>query len=157
MHPIRTAAAALLPPRAFLRRDRGQALYVSNLPALVDASLWLPRLEAAGFSVRLRPPLLFLSPTEAWRVPLLDWLNAASPLCAELAPLNGRPGGEADRLLWIEGIKRLEEPASLDDYERRVRQCAAVAMRTGREGGLLPDCAACLAWARRAASDDKRS
>ena len=46
---LRQAASAPLPPEAFLRRDRGDGLYVTNAPSVRPGADWAARLERAGF------------------------------------------------------------------------------------------------------------
>ena len=48
---LRAAARAVLPGRAFLRRDRGDGWYVTDAPRLDPAGGWIGALEKAGFRV----------------------------------------------------------------------------------------------------------
>ena len=55
LRQMRAAARAALPPRAFLRRDRGKALFVTNAPAFNPALREIP-----GFTAERRGGLLVL-------------------------------------------------------------------------------------------------
>ena len=46
---LRQAAADALPEGAFLRRDRGDALFVTNAPGLCPGADWATALAEAGF------------------------------------------------------------------------------------------------------------
>ena len=47
---MRGEIAAMLPERAFLRRDRGDALFVTNAPAFSDAGALTERLCRGGMA-----------------------------------------------------------------------------------------------------------
>ena len=132
---------------AFLRCDRGGALYVTNLPARCDR--WREPAQAmrdAGFRVEERGALLAVVPDGAWRTRFEQW---AAVRCggSELTRLFRQSAGpsvcEEETRAWLEGVKRLELRQGLGDYEKTVRQAAAVALRK-RCGGALYACGLCL-------------
>ena len=127
---LRAAAAAQLPPRAFLRRDRGEALFVTNAPRLRPETDWAEALSAAGFVCEVKDGLLYLIPGSAW----LARLEAECPappdaLCASLLRFRGlSPEPESLRLFAL-GARALEIPAEGPRYDRRLRQRAAECLR----------------------------
>ncbi len=132
---------------AFLRCDRGGALYVTNLPARCND--WRTIEEAmcaAEFLIEKRGALLTVVPDGAWRTRFEQW---AAPQCgeSELTRLFRQSGARSvcdeETDAWIEGIKRLELHQGLGDYEKTVRQAAAVVLRK-RCGGALYACGLCL-------------
>lgn len=132
---------------AFLRCDRGGALYVTNLTARCDC--WreiVQEMRDAGFRVEERGALLAVVPDGAWRTQFEQW--AAGRCCeSELTRLfrqsAARSVCDEETRAWIEGVKRLELHQGLGDYEKTVRQAAAVALRK-RCGGALYACGLCL-------------
>lgn len=149
--PMRGAALALLPKARgiFLRCDRGEALYVSNVPARADERAdW----ESAGFSVRKTDSLLFLTPNQCWLEPFCVWAGSAH--CESVRSLAAASFGEvekADLRLWTVGVKLLEMGAdekAAAEYDRQVRQRAAVCLRQKRGGGTLKAAALCAEMIR---------
>lgn len=132
---------------AFLRCDRGGALYVTNLPARCDRWHELAQaMRAADFLIEERGALLAVAPDGAWRTQFEQW--AAEQSCeSELTRLFRQSGARSvcdeETDAWLEGIKRLELHQGLGDYEKTVRQAAAVALRK-RCGGALYACGLCL-------------
>ena len=138
--PIREMRArlrALLPPRAFLKRDRGDALFISNAPA-VDPSFS----GAPGFCCARRGALMTFLPDASWLV-RLEARRRCPPddLCAGLVRFRGAPVSHETILLFTRGTKLMEltdaPEAELAAYDRAVRQAAAAALRGGMDGGGL--------------------
>lgn len=130
---LRETVRPLLPERAFLRRDRGDALFVTNAPCFADAPALQNSLEAVGFVCAKRGGVLRISPGSA----LLTSLEVRWPppdfFCASLARLRGRePCGDALDLFAL-GVRLLEH-AGTADYSRRARQLAAVCLRENLGG-----------------------
>jgi len=130
---MRAAARALLPGGAFLRRDRGAALYVANAPGIDWA--------AAGFLCREAGNLAFLTPGPVW----LYRLEARFPqppdrLCASFRRFRGEPDPEALGL-FAAGAKALDGGSCDARYDQRLRQRAAVCLREHLPGGGLYACA----------------
>lgn len=150
MNPIRETVERMLSGSgAFLRCDRGQALYVSNVPVKdKDWPALAESLESGGILCRSERQMLFMTPSLRWREPYTDWLmkqTEADELTRLLMRTQGASVCPEETACWIEGIKRLELPSerSIDDYERLVRQTAAVALRK-KCGGLMTVCGLCL-------------
>lgn len=143
MTPVRAAACALLPEGkgVFLRCDRGNALYVSNAPARTGQ-----RLDGAdaGFHVREERGLAFLTPDDRWTGRLLEWASRyvqEDEAIRHIARASFGNTEEEDRALLMEGIKRLEMRGNAADYDKMVRQRAAVCLRRKQGGGTLAVCA----------------
>lgn len=134
---LRRAARQLLPTGAFLRRDRGDALYVTDAPRRSAAVDW----SAAGFVCREAGGLAYLTPDAVW----LQRLEALYPdppdaLCQSFRRFTGPPDAEALRL-FARGMKALEAGAHDPGYARELRQHAAVCLREHLPGGGLYACA----------------
>jgi len=147
MNPMRAHAVRVLADTgAFLRCDRGGALYVTDLPA--RQASWqaiAAALERAHLRVEARPGLLLLTPGIEWADAFSDWAGKrtrAGDLTRQLEKRRGMPVCDEETACWIEGVKRLELKHP-DGYERAVRQAAAVALRKNC-GGLMACCGLCL-------------
>ena len=135
LRQLRAMARAALPPRAFLRRDRGEALFVTNAPAFNPTLLEIP-----GFTVERRGGLMYLLPDAGW---LARWERRfpepPDDLCAKLQRFRGEDPDRENLLLFARGLKLLDggaTPGNIAAYDRAVRQRAAVALRGGCGGGL---------------------
>ena len=135
LRQMRAAARAALPPHAFLRRDRGEALFVTNAPAFDPALREIP-----GFTAGRRGTLLYLLPDASW---IARWERRApeppDDLCAKLQRFRGASPDRENLLLFTRGLKLLDGGATPEDiaaYGRTLRQRAAVALRGGCGGGL---------------------
>lgn len=132
---------------AFLRCDRGSSLYATNLP--MKGADWEGRaqeIQRAGFDVKRAGALLLIAPQQAWIEHFSDWAQSAgthSELTRVLSRFKDRPICEEERAAWLAGVKQLDLPRSAADYEKTVRQTAALAQRKGC-GGLLQACGLCL-------------
>lgn len=132
---LRKYVRGALPQGAFLRRDRGDALYITDAPRLG----WEGNLE--GFSVEIRGALARISPL-AGTMTRCDY--APDRLAMELS---GMKGASPEALgLFIECLKCAEAPeaGTYARLDRRLRQAAARAMRAGGGDGLYY-CALALA------------
>ena len=135
LRQLRASARAALPPRAFLRRDRGGALFVTNAPAFDPALREIP-----GFTAERRGTLLHLLPDANW---IARWERRfpepPNDLCAKLQRFRGMTPDRENLLLFVQGAKLLDANATPEEfaaYDRRLRQCAATALRGGCGGGL---------------------
>ncbi|MGI6239931.1 MAG: hypothetical protein ACOYI5_09945 [Christensenellales bacterium] len=126
---LRERVMASLPAGAFLRRDRGGALYVTDAPRF---GAWR---APDGFHARIEGQIAKLYPEPAL---FTDCAFEPDALSEELARFRGAPADDAMLALLISGVKLLEAPdaAGLIAYDRRIRQAAAVAMRAGGGAGL---------------------
>ena len=122
---LRTAAAAALPGGAFLRRDRGDALFVTDAPRFGDRMDWAGLLFEAGFYCAVSGGLLRLWPAGIW----LSRLEAACPeppddLCQSLSRFRGRdPDGESLKLFAF-GMRCLDGGDGAARFDRKLRQRA---------------------------------
>jgi len=130
---VRGAATALLGAGAFLRRDRGAALYVTNATGIDWA--------AAGFICREAGGLAFLTPGPAWLRRLEErYPEPPDDLCASFRRFQGEPDPEA-LSLFAGGVKALDGGRYDAKYGQRLRQRAAVCLREHLPGGGLYACA----------------
>ena len=139
---MRGEVAAMLPERAFLRRDRGDALFVTNAPAFADADALAERLCRAGWRVQARGGLFALSPG----ADMVDQFERARPeppdfLTRSLKRLRGLSICDEALAVFAEGLRRAEHGGA-EDYGRRVHQLAALCLRRSCGGAYA--CAAIL-------------
>lgn len=145
-HPLRLAAARALrqEERAFLRTDRGSALYVSDLPrrgAVLEPIL--RALDAQDFDSCIQNGLLFITPRAAWISRLDEWVRPFVPADEQLRLLDRlaeRAVSREDFSLWLTAVKLLERGNAEDDQaalDKRLRKQAAVCLRQKQNGGAL--------------------
>ena len=140
IHALRQAACPL-PARAFLRRDRGGALYVTNAPRVAPEVDWPGTFAARGFLCRSAEGLIALTPSPVW----LERLERAHPgpvqgLPASLAHTLGLPTEAENLALFALGARALDGECRADAvrFDRLLRQRAAVCLRLNR-AHPLPD------------------
>lgn len=136
---LREYVRGALPQGAFLRRDRGDALYITDAPRLG----WNGPLT--GFSVEICGSLARITPL-AGAMTRCDY--APDMLAQELS---GMKGASQEALeLFVECLKCVEAPdrGTYGRCDRRVRQAAAKALRAGGGEGLYY-CALALSEAAR--------
>ena len=134
---MRAQMRAALPPGAFLRRDRGEALFISNAPALEGCPASVP-----GFLVERQAGLMRILPDAGW-IGRLESQHPAPPdfLCASLLRFRGAAIDEPNLRLFALGAKLVDagpaaSGAQIAAYDRCLRQRAALALRGGCGGGL---------------------
>lgn len=134
---LRKRVGDALPAGAFLRRDRGDALYVTDAPRLGFAD------EVPGLRAEAADGLMRLYIKEEI---LTECDFPPDGLALSLARFPQTPATDESLLLFTEGLKILEAPDEAGHlrYDKKVRQAAAVALRTGGGGGLYA-CALVLA------------
>lgn len=140
---LREAARSALPAGAFLRRDRGEALFATDAPRLRPDADWPEALARTGFACELRDGLALISPGPKWLAALeRAWPAAPDDLCRSLARFAGlEPDGESLRLFAL-GARQLDGEGESARFERRLRQRAAECLRLNahsnqtRGGGL---------------------
>lgn len=137
LRQMRAALRAQLPPRAFLKRDRGDALFVTNAPSFDPALGALP-----GFLFERRGALMAVLPDASW-VALVERRCPEPPdeLSASLERFRYQTPDRENLALFARGAKLLDAPgapsaAELDGFDRALRQRAALALRGGCGGGL---------------------
>lgn len=133
---MRRILRAVLPERAFLRRDRGDALFVSNAPAL-----GFRESAVEGFELRIEGELMHILPNEGW-MRRTEAAPPPSPLAESLARFRGEEIERGALLLFAQGLKLLDMGDSapkneLLAFDRALRQRAALALRGGCGGGGL--------------------
>jgi len=138
---LRTAAAAALPEGAFLRRDRGDALFVTDAPRISNRMDWAAVLFEAGFYCAESSGLLRLWPAEIW----LTRLEAACPdppdaLCQGLLRFRGhRPDSESLKLFAL-GVRCMDGGNGATRFDRQLRQRAAACLRLNAMNPSEPTC-----------------
>ena len=127
---LRRAARAALPEGAMLRRDRGDALFVTDAPSRADGGNWASRLAEAGFIVRADGNLAHLTPGHAWVTRLeADWPEPPDSLSATLIRYKGlSPDGSVLSLIAV-GLRALDGGQEGHAYDRLLRQRAALCLR----------------------------
>ena len=140
---LRRFVAAPLPEGAFLRRDRGNALYITNAPS----KGWTGMLD--GFSVEQQGMMARLSILPEM-IEKCDY--APDSLAFELERFRGVSQDAA--AIFTECVKCIEAPEQIlwEKCDRNLRQAAAAAMRSGCGEGLYY-CALALAEAKRRLND----
>ncbi len=148
---MRAAAQAAVGEKNAVKVDRGSGLYVVCVANIADADRagMAERLRLRQFETESRGEWLTIVPAAGWIIKVRDWLRNYSgeetPLMTSLGFGLNRAVAEPDHQLWLWGIKLLELSCAVSEkmaFERRVRQRAAEALRAGRFGGTLWDCAA---------------
>lgn len=126
----------LLPERAFLRRDRGDALFITNAPMLSDADVLVRQLQTRGFTGIPAGGLLRIRPGQAL-VAQLE-LDCAPPdyFCQTLSRFRGRTPSDRSLELFARGVQLLEcaDPDRVREYIRQTRQLAALCLRKPQGG-----------------------
>ena len=135
LESMRDRIRPLLPERAFLRRDRGGNLFITNAPAFAAELPSLPGfiLEESGGLVRILPDSSWVAEAEA--------AGPADHLSESLLHFRGKEPDLKNLRLFARGLKIIDMGASvpaneLRTYDRAVRQRAALALRGGCGGGL---------------------
>lgn len=130
---LREILRPLLPERAFLRRARGDATFITNAARWTDA---VPDFEASGFRSIEQNGLLLLSPGAAFLTAFERESRPSGFLSRSLVRFRGMPPCEEALNTFAVGIRLLE---SADDnernlFDRRVRNLAAVCLRKNLGG-----------------------
>ncbi len=130
---LRAAATAALPPGAFLRRDRGDALFITNAPRIDPRTDRAALLREAGFTCVGSGGLLRLWPAGIW----LTRLEAATPdppddLCRSLIRFRGISPDGASLKLFALGLRCLDGGEGATRFDRLLRQRAAQCLRENR-------------------------
>lgn len=136
---LREAVARALPEGAFIRRDRGRALYVTNAPA----KGWRGGVD--GFDTAISGGLAYITPD---RDTLQRCDFEPDRLAVELSAMKG--ASDEAVAIFSACVKCAEAPTAgeFEKCDRLLRQAAAVALRRGGGEGLYY-CALALAEARR--------
>ena len=146
MQAIRDAIRPLLPPKAFLKRDRGEGLLVTNAPVFDPILNKIP-----GFTLKRQEQLLHILPDAEWILKLeKDYPEPPDFFSKSLLRFRGRLPDRRNLLLCVQGLKLLDAgyeptPAEAAAYDRFLRQRCAEALRDGATGGGLYAAALILA------------
>ena len=118
---------ARLPEGAYLKRDRGDALLVTDFDGEVEGFVRIPR----GKLTALLPlPERILRYESEFSAPV-------GAFSASLLRFRGQTAGEGNVLLFTRGVKLFDGAAAeFAAFDRAVRQTAAAALRTGDGGGV---------------------
>lgn len=136
---LRGAARAALPEGAFLRRDRGDALFVSDAPRLCPGADLAEALSRAGFRCAIDGGLARLYPGEIWLTRLeAEFPEPPDALCRSLRLFAALPPEEESLRLFTLGLRALDGEACAALYDRRLRQRAAQCLRLNRTGPQSP-------------------
>ncbi|MDO5323751.1 MAG: hypothetical protein Q4G06_06985 [Clostridia bacterium] len=142
LEQMRAELRPQLPERAFLKRDRGDALLITNAPAFGFSPEQLP-----GCIVETRGMLLCILPDARW---VADF-EAAIPeppdhLSRTLMRFRGAEA-DGDNLRLFARIAKLMDaqpsPGEIEACDRALRNRAALALRGGCGGGLYACACVC--------------
>ena len=133
---MRQALRAALPEKAFLKRDRGDALFVTNAPIFDPGLQSIP-----GFILIPNGKLLQILPDAGW---IADPERAEAPdqLSASLFRFRGMEPDMENLRLCAQGLKLIDmgpsaPPIETETFERGLRSRAALALRNAASGGGL--------------------
>ena len=135
---MREILRAALPERAFLRRDRGEALFITNAPAFAPDIAPVPgfRLIPGGGMLRILPEAGWMEELER------NYPRPPDEFCRSMERFRGREPGQAELLLFARGLKLIDMGGSAPQnesasFDRALRQHAALALRGAADGGGL--------------------
>ena len=144
MQAMRDAIRPLLPPKAFLKRDRGEGLLITNAP------VFDPDLDSIpGFILERQGTLLRILPEPRWFLKL-EKNEPPDFFSKSLLRFRGISPDRQNLLLCVQGLKLLDAgceptPAEIAAYDRALRQRCAQALRGGACAGGLYAAAIILA------------
>lgn len=146
MQAMREAIQPCLPPKAFLKRDRGEGLLVTNAPVFDPDFIEIP-----GFTLERQGSLLRILPDAGWFLKLEEGCPEPPDFFSKtLLRFSGLLPDQQNLLLCVQGLKLLDPgstptPADISAYDRTLRQRCAEALRGGASGGGLYSAALILA------------
>ena len=129
---LREILQPLLPERAFLRRARGDATFITNAPMFAEIPL-----ESHGFICEHQGKLMTISPGVEF---ITDFeQNHPDPpdfFCQSLLRFCGQPPCDEAVKLFSVGVRLLEHADENESrqYDQRVRNLAAVCLRENLGG-----------------------
>lgn len=135
---LRARVVGAIPKGAFLRRDRGDAMYVTNAPVFGGMG------DVPGFHAETRGSLMYLYIRPET---IEEFDHAPDALANELTRFRG--SSPAAAVIFTEIMKNIEalDAGAYAALNKKVRQSAALAMRLGGGEGLYY-CALALARLR---------
>ena len=134
---MRQTLRAALPEKAFLKRDRGDALFVTNAPVFDPTIASNP-----GFIRTPNGKRMQILPDAGWISGIERHAEAPEPLSASLLRFRGLEPDAENLRLCAQGLKLLDMGAAaavneIEAFERSLRQRAALALRNAASGGGL--------------------
>ena len=139
---LRRAVKEVLPPGAFLKRDRGDALFVTDAPRHLPNADWTSLLEEEGFTCTAKGDLLALRPMALWMQRLEAEFDTSGPpddLCRSLLRYRGHIVQPENLRLFVAGTRILDGEMNDGTYEKSLRQQAALCLRYDRlEPSIVP-------------------
>lgn len=138
MQAMREAILPHLPPKAFLKRDRGESLLVTNAPVFDPNLNNIP-----GFILESQGSILRILPDGSWLV-RLEQQSPEPPdhFSRTLLRFRGMQPDRDSLRIFVQGAKLLDggytpTPAEIAAYDRALRQRCAEALRGVACGGGL--------------------
>ena len=135
LEQLRAELKSLLPERAFLKRDRGDALLVTNAPAFGFSPGQLP-----GCIVETRGMLLCILPDAQWVADFEATVPEPPDHLSRTLLLFRGVEADPDNLRLFARIAKLMDaqpsPGEIEACDRALRNRAALALRGGCGGGL---------------------
>lgn len=135
-----------LPDGAFLRRDRGDGLLITNAPAIGAFPDSIPDFlsERCGNLARILPDVHWIDRLES------VYTEPPNYFCKTLLRFRGQSANRENLMLFAQGLKLQDAgssaaPSEYRAYERALRQRCAAALRGGAYSGGLYACALLLA------------
>jgi len=125
-----------LPEKAFLKRDRGDALFITNAP-IFDPSI----VDIPGFTLIPEGKLLRILPDDR-RIAGIELAKPPDHLCASLIRFRGLAIEQENLLLCVQGLKLLDMGSSapaeeIEAFDCALRKRAALTLRGKINGGGL--------------------
>lgn len=133
---FREQIRALLPERAFLRRDREGALLITNAPKFTDAAALRDHFQMCGFICADINDCIRISPGPAHITAFELRHDPPDHFCETLARFRGKAPSDEAAALFSRGVQLIEnaDPGRLAEYMKQTRRLAALSLRT-RQGG----------------------
>ena len=127
----------LLPERAFLRRDREGALFITNAPKFTDAAALAGHFQMGGFICADVNDCLRIFPGPAHITAFELRHDPPDHFCESLVRFRGQEPSAEAAALFARGVQLVEnaDPGRLAEYVRQARRLAALSLRT-RQGGI---------------------
>lgn len=140
LESLRNEIKLCLPPRAFLKTDRGDALFISNAPRFMPDAI--PSID--GFDICISNDLARIEPSPA-RIRTMEneIRTIGDDLALSLKRFRGQAVDRATIRLFNTILKSSDQ--RFDALERTLRQRSALALRHAAQGGGLLLCA-CLIY-----------
>lgn len=125
-----------LPERAFLRRDRGGALFITNAPRFADAEALTDHLQMCGFICTSDNGFLHISPGPKLLTEFEHRHDPPDFFCRTLLRFRGLAPSEDALELFARGVQLLEnaDPGHTNEYLRQTRHLAALSLRNPQGG-----------------------